>query len=137
MLCRKFLYVAYSTAGVRRPRAVGRGQGRNERRGLQRQKFESRSYLSGYFIIRRSKVRVPRSSGGEFTGERAALGYGLLGGNRQVPPSCGTFEYIVPREYSIWIQVHHLVRSRYLCPSTNGSSTLLGCPSNHSRYIGS
>ena len=63
--------------------------------------FEPRSYLSSYFIIRRSKVRVPRSSGGEFSGERAALGHGLLGGNRQVPPACGTFEYIVPREYSI------------------------------------
>ena len=34
---------------------------------------EPRSYLSGYFIIRVTKVRGPRSSGSEFRGEHAPL----------------------------------------------------------------
>ena len=34
-----------------------------------------------------AKVRVSRSSGGEITAERAGLGHGLFGGNRQVPPN--------------------------------------------------
>ena len=35
--------------------------------------FEPRPYLSGYFIIRVTKVRGPRSSGSEFRGEHAPL----------------------------------------------------------------
>ena len=34
---------------------------------------EPRPYLSGYFIIRVTKVRGPRSSGSEFRGEHAPL----------------------------------------------------------------
>ena len=63
---------------------------------------EPRSYLSGYFIIRMSKVRVSRFQWRRVRRERAGLGHGLFGGNRQVPPRSSTslYRYTNPRQYT-------------------------------------
>ena len=57
---------------------------------------------SRYFIIRMSKVRVSRFQWRRVRRERAGLGHGLFGGNRQVPPRSSTslYRYTNPRQYT-------------------------------------
>ena len=59
-------------------------------------------YVQGYFIIRMSKVRVSRFQWRRVRRERAGLGHGLFGGNRQVPPRSSTslYRYTNPRRYT-------------------------------------
>ena len=59
-------------------------------------------YVQGYFIIRMSKVRVSRFQWRRVRRERAGLGHGLFGGNRQVPPRSSTslHRYTNPRQYT-------------------------------------
>ena len=70
-------------------------------------------YVQGYFIIRMSKVRVSRFQWRRVRRERADLGHGLFGGNRQVPPRSSTslYRYTNPRQY-IGSAFQWLVESR-------------------------
>ena len=89
---------------------------------------EPRSYLSGYFFYNSSvqgsssKIQWRRAH----RRARAALGHGRLGGNRQVPPSAATFDYLVPMGV-LDLDIRPLLGDvEYLCPSTNGRVSELG-----------